>query len=123
RRFQYRIADRRKPTGLVLKDPVLDETQNDRSFFSNALHQWLPRWARVDWTTAVRLHGGARRRFFFPVQSAAMTVTGPLLNPRPDGEVDYIPDALLATDDHGRITYVGPRAAFTQDSALRTQHC
>src|SRR5438034_766237 len=52
-----------------------------------------------------------------------MTVTGPLLNPRADGKVDYIPDAALSCDENGRITYVGPRAAFTQHSGLSTQHC
>jgi guanine deaminase len=50
-------------------------------------------------------------------------ILGPLLNPRSDGKVDFIPDAALACDAAGTITYVGPRASLPPHfSGLRTPH-
>lgn len=40
---------------------------------------------------------------------------GPLLNPKRDGTVEFIPDAVLADDEHGRIEFVGPSAIFPGD--------
>ncbi|MGD9722016.1 MAG: amidohydrolase family protein [Pirellulales bacterium] len=39
--------------------------------------------------------------------SAAVVVRGPILNPRPDGRVDYFPDGVLAGDERGKIVAVG----------------
>jgi guanine deaminase len=40
--------------------------------------------------------------------SRALTITGPILNPRADGTVDLIKDGSLACDEAGIITFVGP---------------
>ena len=39
--------------------------------------------------------------------SLAQAVRGPLLNPRPDGTVEWIADGVLVGDEHGRIALVG----------------
>jgi guanine deaminase len=38
--------------------------------------------------------------------SAAQTIRGPILNPRADGTVDFIPDGAIACDDNGVITSI-----------------
>jgi guanine deaminase len=35
-------------------------------------------------------------------------IRGPLLNPREDGRVEFIADAVVVSDEHGRIAHVGP---------------
>jgi guanine deaminase len=37
-----------------------------------------------------------------------MLIRGPILNPQRDGSVQFIADGLLAGDERGRISYVGP---------------
>src|SRR5262245_56434732 len=38
-----------------------------------------------------------------------MIIRGPILNPRADGSVEFIPDgALVSADDGSRISFVGP---------------
>ena len=46
--------------------------------------------------------------------SRAQTVLGPILNPRPDGTVDFLRDGALACDDNGIITFVGSEAEFLE---------
>lgn len=46
-------------------------------------------------------------------------VRGPLLNPRPDGRVDYIADAILSGDTRGRIEYVGPAPGYAAAASVR----
>src|SRR4051794_17831579 len=43
--------------------------------------------------------------------SAAQTILGPILIPRPDGRVDFLPDGAIACDDSGIITSIGPAEA------------
>lgn len=50
--------------------------------------------------------------------SRAATVVGPILNPRPDGSVDYIRDGALACDERGLITYVGPSTGLGGSGVL-----
>ena len=52
--------------------------------------------------------------------SRAHAVVGPVLNPRPDGSVEYIRDGALACDDRGLITYVGPSTGQGGAGILRT---
>jgi len=40
--------------------------------------------------------------------SRALTILGPILNPRADGTVEFINDGALSGDDAGVINYVGP---------------
>lgn len=42
----------------------------------------------------------------------SVALRGPILNPLPDRTIDYIPDGVLAADDLGRISFVGPHAEF-----------
>jgi guanine deaminase len=44
--------------------------------------------------------------------SAPQIILGPVLNPRPDGLVDFIAEGALACDDRGIITYAGPAASL-----------
>ena len=39
-------------------------------------------------------------------------IHGPLLNPRPDGGVDFLPQASILADERGVITYVGPSSGL-----------
>jgi guanine deaminase len=50
----------------------------------------------------------------FPMPAVRL-IRGPLLNPRADGSVEFIPDAVLAADDRGVITFVGPAATAPPD--------
>ena len=43
------------------------------------------------------------------MSSRALTITGPILNPRADGSVEFIRDGALACDAGGIITFVGSR--------------
>ncbi|MDZ4687463.1 MAG: amidohydrolase family protein, partial [Planctomycetaceae bacterium] len=43
--------------------------------------------------------------------SISQVVRGPLLNPRPDGSVQFVPDGVLAGDERGRIVAVGDWSA------------
>ena len=43
--------------------------------------------------------------------SRAQVIFGPLLNPRPDGSVEYVRDGAVACDDDGSITYAGAASA------------
>ncbi|HEY7091474.1 MAG TPA: amidohydrolase family protein [Tepidisphaeraceae bacterium] len=46
-----------------------------------------------------------------------MLIRGPILNPRPDGSVDFIPDGALASAEDGtRIKYASPWASFGPSS-------
>jgi len=40
------------------------------------------------------------------------TLRGPILNPQPNGSVQYFPDGALQWDESGQITYVGAAAAL-----------
>jgi guanine deaminase len=46
----------------------------------------------------------------------------PLCNPRPDGGVDYLPDAALAADKNGRITFVGDWQQFERQYGREVEH-
>ncbi len=41
--------------------------------------------------------------------SCRQTILGPILNPRPDGSVAFVPDGALCCDDNGVINYIGSR--------------
>ncbi len=44
--------------------------------------------------------------------SRAQTILGPILNPRADGTVEYIPHGALSCDDAGKINFAGPAAGL-----------
>jgi len=44
--------------------------------------------------------------------SLEQTILGPILIPRPDGRVDFVPDGALRCDASGLIDYVGPASAL-----------
>ncbi|MDB5327948.1 MAG: Guanine deaminase, partial [Phycisphaerales bacterium] len=43
----------------------------------------------------------------------SVVLRGPILNPLPDRTIDYLPDGVLAGDEHGRISFIGTYAEFT----------
>ncbi|HYO09068.1 MAG TPA: amidohydrolase family protein [Tepidisphaeraceae bacterium] len=57
----------------------------------------------------------------------AQVILGPILNPRPDGEVEFSADGAIACDNAGTIDYVGPAAGLppalaTGRLSRRTSH-
>jgi guanine deaminase len=44
--------------------------------------------------------------------SRAQTILGPILNPRADGSVEFVPDGALSCDESGLIEYIGPAASL-----------
>ncbi|MGB7156850.1 MAG: amidohydrolase family protein [Tepidisphaeraceae bacterium] len=49
--------------------------------------------------------------------SRAQTILGPILNPRADGTVEFIPDGAMSGDDSGKIDYIGPAATLPKSLA------
>lgn len=44
---------------------------------------------------------------------SAVIIRAPLLNPRPDGTVEFVPDGALVGSSHGLIEFVGPWQSFS----------
>ncbi len=44
--------------------------------------------------------------------SDMLTLLGPILNPKPDGSVEFIADGAIVGDASGTITYIGPASAL-----------
>lgn len=49
-----------------------------------------------------------------------VVLRGPILNPLPDRTIDYLPDGVLAGDEHGRISFIGTYARFIEQHGEAT---